>query len=448
VVALVISETILIFACYVVAAYLTLDFAIDLFLVDDGGWWHIGLVVLMIVLGLYFNDLYDRYRVRSRIELLQQFSLVLGVAFFIQAFLSYGRSGAILPRWTMVYGSALVLVVVPAWRIVYSRAVSKVLGAQRLLFLGTSSAVREIIAELNSRPELGMVAVGFLDEEPTEIEGATRLGSVADLERVIEGQHPDRIVVGMKERRGMLPVERLLELRFMGVHIEDVSSTYEVVFHRISTRDLRPSQLVFSADLGPQKSMVQIQGLYSWAIGLVGLILALPIMAVVSLLVRLTSPGPIFYSQTRMGLQGKLFKVVKFRSMYQDAEARTGAVWASKDDPRITPLGKWLRKLRLDELPQLLNVIRGDMSIVGPRPERPEFITVLQEKIPYYRQRLAVKPGVTGWAQINYKYGDTIEDTIVKLEYDLYYIKNLAPSLDIYIVFHTIKTVLLGRGAQ
>ena len=171
-------------------------------------------------------------------------------------------------------------------------------------------------------------------------------------------------------------------------------------------------------------------------------------MVAVALAVKLFSKGPVFYRQTRVGRGGVPFTLYKFRSMYPDAELKSGAVWATKDDPRVTPVGRWLRKLRLDEMPQLFNVIRGDMSLVGPRPERPEFVQMLQEKIPYYRQRSCVKPGVTGWAQINHKYGDTIEDVTTKLEYDLYYIKNLAPSLDAYILFHTAKTVLLGRGAQ
>ena len=171
-------------------------------------------------------------------------------------------------------------------------------------------------------------------------------------------------------------------------------------------------------------------------------------MLIVALLVKMTSRGSVLYRQKRVGLNGHVFTVYKFRSMYSDAEARTGAVWAKKDDPRITPLGKWLRKLRLDELPQFWNVVTGDMALVGPRPERPEFVETLSQQIPYYRQRLAVKPGITGWAQINHKYGDTELDAMIKLEYDLYYIKHVAPALDAYIIFHTIKVMLLSRGAQ
>ena len=163
---------------------------------------------------------------------------------------------------------------------------------------------------------------------------------------------------------------------------------------------------------------------------------------------KLTSPGPVLHRQKRVGLNGSVFTLNKFRSMYADAEARTGPVWAQKDDPRVTPVGKWIRRFRIDELPQLLNVLRGEMALVGPRPERPEFVATLSEKIPYYSYRHCVQPGITGWAQINYKYGDTLDDAIMKLEYDLYYIKNLAVSLDFYIIFHTLKVMLFSETAQ
>ena len=171
-------------------------------------------------------------------------------------------------------------------------------------------------------------------------------------------------------------------------------------------------------------------------------------MLITALIVRFSSPGPILYQQVRVGLNGSLFTLRKFRSMRADAEADTGAVWATKDDPRITPAGRFLRQLRLDELPQLFNVLKGEMAIVGPRPERPEFVKTLSERIPYYQQRHAVLPGITGWAQINYKYGDSLEDTVTKLEFDLYYIKNMSAGLDLYIIFHTLKAMLLSRGAQ
>ncbi len=455
VLALLLSESILIFSCYLLAAYSTFDTSPEVFLWDDAGLWRIALVTALIQMGLYFSDLYENYRILSRISLLQQYSVVIGIAFLSQALLSYGRWDIILPKWMMVTGSVLVMILVPVWRMIFTNTVWRAMGAQQLLFVGTSTAVQEIIARVLERPELGMVPLGFLDRgDSAGITGSglskdvQRLGSADDLIDVTNRLQPDRIVVGMSERRGQLPVHDLLQLRFAGVHIEEASSVYEAIFGRVLTRELHPSQLVFSGELGPKPAMVSLQAFYSLLVGLLGFAIALPVMLIVALLVRFSSAGPILYSQTRVGLNGKTFRLYKFRSMRQDAEAESGAVWATKDDPRITPVGRWLRRARLDELPQLLNVLRGEMSLVGPRPERPEFVNVLREKIPYYEHRHCVRPGVTGWAQINHKYGDTMDDVVVKLEYDLYYIKNLAPSLDLYIIFHTIKTVLLGRGAQ
>jgi exopolysaccharide biosynthesis polyprenyl glycosylphosphotransferase len=191
-----------------------------------------------------------------------------------------------------------------------------------------------------------------------------------------------------------------------------------------------------------------LQNIYSFVFGVAALAGSLPVLLAVAIAVKLSSKGPIFYRQRRVGLNGRVFTLYKFRSMYADAEHRTGAVWAVKDDPRITSVGRVLRKFRLDELPQFFNVVLGDMAIVGPRPERPEFVEQLAARIPYYRQRLAVKPGITGWAQINHKYGDSELDATLKLEYDLYYIKHIALALDFYIIFHTLKVMVLQRGAQ
>ena len=384
----------------------------------------------------------------SRIHLAQQVSLVLGGAFLLQAVLGYGRSTLQLNKWTMVYGSLLVLLVLPVWRGAFFSVISKALPPERVLFLGASSTLRGIAQRLSERPELGSLVVGYLSAAPAELPHIAWLGDLDELPQVVERHRPSRIVVGLSESRGRLPMQQLVDLRFSGVQIEEATTAFESVFGRVSIPDLRPSHLIFSGEMGPRRWMVQLQGLYSEVLGIIGMLITLPVMAVVALVVKFSSPGPILFRQTRVGLHGKTFVLYKFRSMYADAEARTGAVWATKDDPRITPAGRWLRRLRLDELPQFFNVVRGQMSIVGPRPERPEFCAMLEEKIPFYRQRHCVKPGITGWAQINHKYGDTIEDSLTKLEYDLYYIKNVGPALDAYIIFHTMKVMLLSRGAQ
>jgi exopolysaccharide biosynthesis polyprenyl glycosylphosphotransferase len=251
-----------------------------------------------------------------------------------------------------------------------------------------------------------------------------------------------------REDFGWLSGHVLLDLRSSRARVEETANLYELVFGRVSLRDLKPAQILFADKMELRRWTMRIQAVYSFVLGCVGAILSAPIMALVYIVVKLTSPGPSIFKQKRVGQNGVDFFLYKFRSMYVDAEARTGPVWASKNDPRITPVGRWLRMLRLDELPQFFNVIRGDMALVGPRPERPEFCAVLEKQIPFYHQRHVVKPGITGWAQINHKYAETIEDTSTKLEYDLYYVKHLAPALDAYIIFHTLKVMVLSRGAQ
>jgi lipopolysaccharide/colanic/teichoic acid biosynthesis glycosyltransferase len=421
-VVLVISDAVLLFSCYLFAAWLTIDIPLVTFLFEQNGYWHIAFVMAVIMLGLYFNDLYENYQVRSRIELIQQFCLALGIAFLLQSLISYAQWGVLLPKYVMVYGSVLALIVVPLWRMFFTALASSSLGAQKLLFLGVSPAVREIAAYLEEHPEFGLASIGYLDSV-NEIPGMTKLGSFHQLDEVLAEHHPSRVVVGLDPLAPeSLPVERLLELRLSGLEIEEASATYEMVFRRVSTTDMPPSHLIFSKEMSPRAASVTLQSAYSVALGLVALVAMLPVMAIVALIVKLTSRGPVIQREQCAGLNSTQFGVLKFRST-----------------------AKWLRRLRLDELPQLFNVVRGEMAIVGPRPERPEFAAVLEEKIPYYRQRLCVKPGITGWAQINEKDNGEIEDTIQKLEFDRYYIKNLSLALDAYIMFHALKTTLLGR---
>jgi len=451
VLALLVSEAIFVFSSFVLACLVVLDIDPWVFLRHDRGMLRIAFVELSILLGLYFHDLYAQIRIRSRILLLQQVCQSIGIAFLVQALVSYLRPAWVVPRWVMVVGSGFALPAIIGWRILYTKVVLRALGGMRVLFLGRNELVEAISQRVKERPELGIEIIGTLEEEGRDAPAQTAepvLGGVGVVKGIVERTRPDRIVVGMREKRRALPVSDLLDLRLSGVLIDDAAKMYENIFGRVSVSNLLPGQLIFSSDLGPRPGRVAIQTLYSSAIGLIGVVLTAPLMLAITLAIKVSSRGPILYRQKRVGLNGETFVLYKFRSMYDDAEARTGAVWASKDDPRVTPLGRWLRRLRLDELPQLLNVLRGEMSIVGPRPERPEFVKTLVERIPYYRQRHCVKPGITGWAQINHKYSDTLEDTVEKLEYDLYYIKNLSPALDAYIIFHTLKTMLLSRGAH
>jgi len=448
VVALLLSEIVLILACYLIASLFTLHYGPMFYLFAEGNYWKILVVTGCIVLGLYFQDLYAELRIGSNILLVQQVCLAVGSSLLFMAFLSYLRPDYVLGRWLMVAGSIGVVLVLPSWRYFFWKYVISSMRSERVLLIGNSSILGEVISRLIEKPEFGYLPVGYLCEDSPCDFPIPCLGSVPEVRAVCEQYKPTRIVVGMSERRNRLPVQELLEIRFSGIVIEDAADTYEMAMRRICSRKIQPSQLIFSSMLGPRPHAIAMQNFYSLVIAIVGIALLSPLMLLTAFLVKVSSPGPILYRQRRVGTNGHIFTLSKFRSMYSDAEAHTGAVWATVDDPRITPVGRWLRRLRLDELPQLWNVVKGEMAIVGPRPERPEFVELLAHQIPYYRQRLAVKPGITGWAQINHKYGDTELDAMIKLEYDLYYIKNVAPALDFYIIFHTLKVMLLSRGAQ
>jgi exopolysaccharide biosynthesis polyprenyl glycosylphosphotransferase len=441
------SESALIFACYIFAYYWELGVDVDTHLNAEHGIARISAVAAAFVMGAYLTDLYTEIRVRSTIILISRVMGILGTAVICQAIIGYSNADWALPKSVVITGSMVALVVLSAWRILYSGALITALGLNRVLFLGSSPLVFKIAAQLQEHPELGMKSIGYLSAVPAETNLIKWLGEPEDVTSVVNRMHPDTVVIaGATDTR--LPMHDLLDVRFAGIPIEEAPAVYEQAFGRVCVDDILPYQLIISTELGPRRWTVRVQTIYSILIAVMGLLVAAPLILVAAVLIKVTSNGPVFYRQTRAGWRGEPFTVYKLRSMYQDAEAKTGAVWATQNDPRITPLGRFLRKSRLDELPQLWNVLKGDMSIVGPRPERPEFVRELSEVIPYYRQRHCVKPGITGWAQINYRYGETIQDTKVKIEYDLYYIKNLSPSLDAYIIFQTAKIMLLSRGAQ
>jgi sugar transferase (PEP-CTERM system associated) len=258
----------------------------------------------------------------------------------------------------------------------------------------------------------------------------------------------DRIVVAMEERRGRLPVDLLLSLKNRGVQVQDGNDVYESITGKVPIESIRLSWLLFSPGFQASRLFLIYKRSASVLISIVGLLLSAPFLPLVILAIKLSSPGRVLYWQNRVGRDDRVFRCYKFRTMRSDAEAISGPTWAEDDDPRVTPVGRLLRKTRIDEIPQLLNVLKGDMSLVGPRPERPEFVAALNKKIPYYHLRHSVRPGITGWAQILYKYGSSVEDAKEKLRYDLYYIKNTSVGLDLLIFLNTIKIVLVGRGAK
>jgi sugar transferase (PEP-CTERM system associated) len=441
---LIVFDILLAYGCFIGSGFLVQPADFPIYLWYEGGFGNLTIAVASLVAMLYFQDLYTptALTLRGRSVMLQQVILAIGGLFISQALLAYVHRDLMVSRYVLLTGSVLYLIVEPLWRRTFFTTLSKGLGRDRVLFLGSNETVQSVIRWAAAHPEIGFSCVGVLDTDRprgSDVAGAPVLGSLSDLDAVVSSDKIDRIVVGLTERRARLPVDALLNLRFSGVHIEEVASTYETVFGRVCVQDLRPSQLIFGTELGPSRRGLRVQLIYSVLIASIALLVLWPVMILVAIAVRLTSPGPILFRQTRVGMNGIPFSVLKFRSMVADAEAKTGAVWASKSDPRVTAIGRFLRTTRLDELPQLFNVLRGEMSIVGPRPERPEFVQTLSEIIPFYRQRHYVRPGITGWAQINYKYGETVQDTVVKLEYDMYYIKNVSLSLDMYVMFHTVK---------
>ena len=340
------SEIVLVFGCYFAAAYFTTE-SPNFFLYEDGGLYRIGFVTFCIIVGAYLSDLYSNPRVSSRARLLQQVCVVLGSAFLIQSLLDYLRlPDWALPKWMMIYGSLLVLLVQPGWRVVYDRVALRGMARETVLFLGASPVARMVAERLAEHPHFGMAVAGYLEDSPAsdDIPASLLLGPIRNLRKVVTELKPQRIIVGMTERRGRLPVDDLLEIRFSGIHIEEAQTAYETVYSRVSVKDLRPSQLIFMADLGPRPQSEFLQGLYSFGLALVGFIIASPIMVLIALSVKLTSSGPALYRQIRSGKNGETFMLFKFRSMFQDAEAKSGAVWASKNDPRVTPLGRWLRR--------------------------------------------------------------------------------------------------------
>jgi sugar transferase (PEP-CTERM system associated) len=310
----------------------------------------------------------------------------------------------------------------------------------------------EVAREVLNRPDAGYRIVGFVGTDSEQLGKSLInprvIGLTEDLDEIVKREDIDRIVVAMGERRGQLPTDKLLQLSLAGhVSIEEGATFYERVTGRVSLNMIRPSWLIFTGRGRQVRLAALTRSAVHWLVAFVGLFLSLPIVAVTAILIKLDSRGPVFYKQERVGKNGRLFVLAKFRSMGVDAET-TGPVWASKDDDRTTRVGRIIRKVRIDEIPQFWNILRGEMSFVGPRPERPHFVAQLAQEIPYYEQRHLIAPGLTGWAQIKYPYGASIEDARQKLQYDLFYIKNHSLILDAIVLFETIKIIMFGRGAQ
>lgn len=411
----------------------------------EGGYFKILGVTAAVLLLAHWLDLYDSANLGQKWDQRFRMFLVLGLMA-----LALSLVGFIFPALLPGNGSALAGLIILTftlfgWRSAYYWMVKQPFLRERVYVLGTGERAERLVGGLRQRGELGFEVVDWTGN----VEGALTRDSVAShLVALVRQKRVHRVIVAMPDRRGTLPVEELLNLRLAGVKVEEATSWLERISGRIEVEQLYPSWLIFAEGFRFSSFFRFVRRLVNFSFALAGLVLSLPLLPLVALAVKLDSPGPVLYHQKRVGRGGTIFYCYKFRTMRQNAEADTGATWALDNDPRITRVGRFLRSSRLDEIPQLWCVFKGDMHFVGPRPERPEFVEWLSKEIPYYGVRHVVRPGITGWAQVQYKYGNTLEDAREKLQYDLFYIKNASLGLDLLIMFQTIKIVILGHGAK
>jgi len=408
------------------------------------------LVVSAVFVGcMYYFDLYDTSILSNRREVLTRLVQVLGVGCILLALVYYVYPPLELGRGIFLIGLALAAVILLLWRRLFLALNSRAQFAERVLILGDGSLAESLVAELGARPELGIRVVGQLKSHENENLRLSSGDKPSDqFLNSIEPYRPQRIVIAMNERRGNLPVQDLLQMKSRGVSVQDGAEMYEAVTGKLPIESLRLSWLLFSPGLEVSRPLMIYKRASSIIWSAVSLTLAFPLMALIALAIRLDSDGPAIFRQKRVGLHGKIFTLFKFRTMKNDVAQDENYLPAGRTDSRFTRLGRLLRRTRMDELPQLFNILRGDMHFVGPRPFVPNQENECVEKIPYYRQRWAVKPGATGWAQVNRDYCATIEDNQEKLGYDLFYIKNISVGLDLLILFKTMKIVLLGRGSR
>ena len=413
--------------------------------------WKIGLVTFVCQLCLYYNDFYDLTLVHSSRELIVRLLQAVGAASIVLAALYFTVPALIIGDGIFVSSLVVFVVGILGWRLLFNSVTRSFYLEERILVVGTGDAARKVTRQILDQKDFAYRVIGFIDDDATRIGerivNPGIVGTPADIPRLVAEHQIDRIVVGLSDRRGRLPIEELLQAKMAGVRVEEVTTTYERITGKILIDDLRPSWLIFSDGFRVSRLTRWMKRGIDLTLSAVLAIVSAPFMLLTAVAVALESGFPVLYCQERVGENGRPFTLCKFRSMRTDAEKAGTPVWAKDGDDRVTRVGRFIRKTRLDELPQLWNVVRGDMSFVGPRPERPFFVAELAKEIPFYQQRHAVKPGLTGWAQVKYRYGSSIDDATEKLRYDLYYIKHLSIIFDLTIVFDTVKVVLFRKGA-
>ena len=417
----------------------------------DGALWLKAVIVAGVtLLALYLADLYKvDFRIRW-VELASRLLVALAASATMTAAIGFSVPPVRLGRLAFIHVFGVIVLGLLGSRTAWIALGPKRRMNHRVLVLGVGRSVA-VLPELQFSGTRPFTILGFLEDAPDAADrvpaGFELLGKTKDLLSLADELRPDLILVALTEMRRALPAEELLECRLRGINVEEWPTFYEKQTGKILVANLRPSWLIFSDGFVKTETTRMVKRTMDIGLALIGLSLSLPVMALVALAVKLDSKGPMLFRQKRVGERGRIFVLNKFRSMSVDAE-RNGAVWATAGDPRVTRVGRWIRQTRLDELPQFWNVLVGDMSFVGPRPERPEFVGTLQREIPFYMGRHSVKPGITGWAQVRHRYAASVEDSMEKLQYDLYYIKNLSPLLDLVILLSTLQVVLFARGSR
>jgi sugar transferase (PEP-CTERM system associated) len=447
-----VSEAFLVALAFIIAIIARLGTTdAGLMLNYEQGFLKVAVVSVAFAICMYYFDLYDSAILSNRREVQSRLVQVVGTACLVLTGVYYIYPALELGRGIFLIGILFVAVVLFLWRRLFLAVNSLPRLADRVLILGDGSLAGPLSKEISRRPELALRIVGRMSEQKEDngdTSGLDRVNEIENLSAYVRSHRVSRIIVATGERNGKLPVEELLGLKSRGVIIQDASEVYEAITGKVPLESLRLGWLLFSPSFSDFRFVLIYKRVAAVLVSLIGLLLSLPLIPLVALAVKLSSKGPILYRQKRVGRQGIVFDCYKFRTMREDAEADVGPTWASDNDPRITKIGSFLRKARLDEIPQLWNVLKGEMSLVGPRPERPEFVERLNQSIKHYNIRHTVRPGITGWAQIRYKYGSSVADSEEKLRYDLFYVKNMSPGFDLLIFFSTIKIILLGRGAK
>lgn len=447
----VLGEGALIYASVLFAAFLRLGSVDASFL--SGAMLGKGVLIMGVCQAcLYYNELYNLKVTDTYVELGFRLTKAIGITSIVLALIYYAIPSLMMGRGIFFISLVFLVLLLVPWRYAYNWVLKKKMFAEKIIIIGHGNLCQNIIHEINRRPDSGYQIAGLVSTNagsPSSLSQDIPVFSMdGKLCELVNSVHAKRIVVAMDEKRGKLPTKNLLRCKTEGIKILEGETLYEVLTGKLFVEKLNPSWLIFSDGFRKSRMSRFIKRVTGFITAGVLLLLASPLIGIAALAIKLDSKGPVFFKQDRCGMGSRPFNLLKFRSMIHNAEASCGPCWATDDDWRITRVGKILREYRLDEFPQIWNVLKGEMSFVGPRPERPEFVEKLSDMLPYYSQRHTVKPGITGWAQVSYGYGSSVEDALEKLKYDLFYVKNMSLAMDVIIMLKTVKIVLLKTGAR